>query len=77
MSTTAPVWFPRHMVSRAHGCDLAILWRQDGRWAWIVTVAGERIIDGLARSQEGAQDAAVEAARRHAADDGRIQLPLL
>ncbi|HYG89915.1 MAG TPA: hypothetical protein VD978_27095 [Azospirillum sp.] len=70
------VWSVRHQVASAHGCELAVLWRADGRWAWIVTVAGERIADGLARSQEGAQDAAADAAYRHARADGRIQMDL-
>lgn len=74
---SAPVWSARHLVCRAHGCELSVMWRLDGRWSWVVTVAGERIADGQARSQEGAQDAAVEAARRHSDDGGRIQLPLL
>ncbi|SMH45943.1 DUF2188 domain-containing protein [Azospirillum agricola] len=71
----SPVWSVRHMVTRIHGCDLAVTWRPDG-WLWSVTVAGEPIAKGTARSQEGAQDAAVRAARRHVDDGGRMQLPL-
>ena len=42
----------------------------------MVTVAGERIADGMARSQDAAQDAAVRAARDHAIKDGSIQLDM-
>ncbi|MBP2315532.1 hypothetical protein [Azospirillum soli] len=77
MPNTAPAWFTRHAVARAHGCDLAVMWKPDGRWAWVVMVAGEQITSGLAHSQEGAQDAAVDAARRHADDGDRVQPPLL
>jgi len=37
---------------------------------------GERIADGIARSQDAAQDAAVRAARDHASKDGSIQLDM-
>lgn len=77
MPSPAPVWSVRHATARAHGCDLAVMWRADGRWAWVVSVAGEQVASGLARSMEGAQDTAVEAARRNDNDGGRVQLPLL
>jgi len=69
-------WFAKHLTARAHGCDLAVLWRPDGRWGWMMTVAGERVADGIARSQDAAQDAAVRAARDHASKDGSIQLDM-
>ncbi|NUB00215.1 DUF2188 domain-containing protein [Azospirillum melinis] len=71
----SPVWTVRHVVTRLHGCDLAVTWRSDG-WGWVVTVAGEQVASGRARSQASAQDAAVQAARRHADDGGKVQLPL-
>ena len=77
MPTSSPAWSVRHAVTRAHGADLAVMWRPDGRWAWTVAVAGEPVASGMARSREGAQDAAFEAARRNADEGGRVQLPLL
>ena len=77
MPNPAPAWSVRHAVARAHGCDLAVMWRADGRWSWVVSVANEQVASGVARSQEGAQEAAVEAARRNNDDGGRVQLPLL
>ncbi|MBP2297357.1 hypothetical protein [Azospirillum picis] len=71
-----PVWSVRNAITRIHGCELAVTWRPDC-WTWVVTVAGEQVASGKARSQDGAQDAAVLAARRHADDGGKIQLPLL
>ena len=41
-----------------------------------MSVAGERIAMGIAQSQEGAQDAAIDAAERHARADGVIQLTM-
>ncbi len=69
-------WSVRHLVCQTHGCELAVTWRADGRWGWAVSVAGERIAAGLAHSQQGAQDAAVDAARRHARNDGIVQLSM-
>ena len=77
MPHPAPAWSTRHAVCSAYGCDLAVMWRADGRWAWVVSVAGEQVASGLARSQEGAQDAALVAARRNDDDGGKVQLPLL
>ncbi|WP_237907766.1 hypothetical protein [Azospirillum brasilense] len=51
-------------------------WRTDGRWTWTVSVAGERLAVGIAQSQDGAQDAAANAAERHARADGIIQLTM-
>ncbi|WP_448207038.1 hypothetical protein [Azospirillum sp. sgz302134] len=69
-------WSVRQLVCQAHGCELAVTWRADGRWTWTVSVAGERIAAGIAQSQEGAQDAASDAAYRHARDDGTVQLTM-
>ncbi|CAO3381465.1 hypothetical protein [Azospirillum argentinense] len=69
-------WSVRQLVCQAHGCELAVSWRTDGRWTWTVSVAGERIAVGIAQSQEGAQDAAATAAERHARADGIIQLSM-
>lgn len=71
----SPAWSVRHVVTRIHGCDLAVTWRPEC-WVWTVTVAGEQVASGRSRSQEGAQNAAVQAARRHADDGGKVQLPL-
>ena len=69
-------WTIRHAVMRIHGCDLAVIWRGPEMWAWVVTVAGEQGRSGTARTMAGAQDAAVRAAKAHADDGGRVQLPL-
>lgn len=71
----SPLWSVRHTVARIHGCDLAVTWRPDF-WVWVVIVAGEQVANGKARSQVAAQEAAVMAARRHADDGGKVQLPL-
>lgn len=70
-----PHWSVRHAVTRIHGCDLAVMWRAEA-WVWSVSVAGEQVASGRARCREGAQGAAVQAARQHADDGGRVQLPL-
>lgn len=75
-STMRGNWSVRQLASQAHGCELAVAWRGDGRWAWAVSVAGERVATGLAQSLEGAQDAAVDAAARHAREDGSVQLSM-
>ena len=62
-------WSIRHLVCQAYGCELAVMWRADGRWTWIVSVAGERIAGGISQSMEGAKDAAVDAADRSSAAD--------
>lgn len=69
-------WSVRQLACRAHGCDLAVAWRADGRWTWTVSVAGDRVAAGIAPSQPGAQEAAMEAAARHARDDGTVQLSM-
>ena len=75
MPTTA-TWTTRHAVTRMSGCDLAVVWRGPDLWGWTVTVAGEQVRSGSARTMTGAQDAAVRAAKAHTDDGGRIQLPL-
>ncbi|KAA0675823.1 hypothetical protein [Roseomonas genomospecies 6] len=70
-------WTTRHAVTRTCGCDLAVVWRGPEVWAWVVTVAGEQVRSGSARTMIGAQDAALRAAKAHADDGGRVQLPLL
>lgn len=72
----AAIWSVRQVVCQAHGCELAATWRADGRWTWTVSVAGERIAVGVSNSQEGAQDAALNAAERHARNDGTVQLTM-
>lgn len=69
-------WSVRQLVCQAHGCELIVTWRADARWTWAVSVAGERIAVGVANSQEGAQDAALHAADRHARADGTVQLTM-
>ena len=69
-------WSIRHLVCQAYGCELAVMWRADGRWTWIVSVAGERIAGGISQSMEGAKDAADAAANRHARNDGTVQLTM-
>ena len=70
------IWAVRQLVSKAHGCELAVVWRGDGRWAWSVAVAGDRVATGISQSQQGAQEAAIEAAARHAQSDGTVQLSM-
>ena len=70
-------WSTRHAVARAYGCDLAVMWRGPELWAWLITVAGEHVASGAARTMEGAQDAALRAAKAHADGGGRVQLSLL
>ncbi|HEY0833649.1 MAG TPA: hypothetical protein VGE72_07040 [Azospirillum sp.] len=69
-------WSVRQLVSRAHGCELAVAWRADGRWTWAVSVASDRVAAGVALSQQGAQEAAADAAARHARNDGSVQLTM-
>lgn len=66
------IWSVRHTVARMHGCELAVTWRPDC-WVWVVTVAGEQVASGKARSLTGAQDAALLAAKCHADTGGKIQ----
>lgn len=70
-------WMTRHAVTRAYGCDLAVMWRGPDVWAWLITVAGEHVASGTARTMEGAQGAALRAAKAHSDNGGRVQLPLL
>ena len=72
----AAIWSVRQAVCQAHGCELSVTWRPDGRWVWIVSVAGARIAAGTSPSQRGAQDAALDAADRHARNDGTVQLSM-
>ncbi|MCM8738575.1 hypothetical protein M5E06_31135 [Azospirillum sp. A1-3] len=73
---TTTNWTTRHAVTRMYGCDLAVVWRGPDLWAWVVTVAGEQVRSGSARTLIGAQDAALRAAKAYANDGGHIQLPL-
>ncbi|WP_282190179.1 hypothetical protein [Azospirillum brasilense] len=41
---------------------------------WLITMAGEHVASGPARTMEGAQDAALRAAKAHADDGGWGQL---
>ncbi len=70
-------WMTRHAVTRAYGCDLAVMWRGPDAWAWLITVAGEHVASGTARTMGGAQDTALRAAKAHTDNGGRVQLPLL
>ena len=72
----ATTWNTRHAVARAHGCDLAVIWRGPDTWAWSVTVAGEQMTSGITRSLERAQMSALDAARHHAEKGGQIQLDM-
>lgn len=73
---TTTTWMTRHAVTRMYGCDLAVVWRGPDLWSWTVTVAGEQVRSGSARTMAGAQDAALRAAKTYADDGERIQLPL-